>query len=156
MDEIFQFILASLVIFVFGLGMILLVYFTTRKRRYIKKNGIEVDGEIVGSRAFYNPNQYNDIRYENTSYYISCKYITKNNEEIKKEFKDVSYRKGYIQAHPIGSKIKIIYLPEKPHESIVKSSSLSLGLVFMQIIGIGLFGLSAFVLYNGIMMTYFS
>ena len=37
MDEIFQFVLASFVIFAFGLGIILLVHFTTKRRRYIKK-----------------------------------------------------------------------------------------------------------------------
>jgi len=37
MDEIFQFVLALLVIFAFGLGIILLVHFTTKKIRDIKK-----------------------------------------------------------------------------------------------------------------------
>ena len=157
MDEIFKFVLAALAIFAFGIGMLLLVYFTTKKRRYIKKYGIKVDAEIIGHRSFYNPVYNNNgDRINSVSYYISCKYITKNNEEITKEYRDVSFGKLYVRRHPIGSKIKISYLPEEPRQSIIMNSSLQIGFIIMEIIGFALLGFSLFVLYSGIMNVYFS
>ena len=152
MNEILQFVLASLVIFSFGLGMILLSYLTVKERNYIKKYGVEVIGEIVGERAFYNFGYDKGLGRETTSYYITCKYIVGNNEEITKEFTDVSYKKKHRLKKPIGSKIKILYLPESPYRSIVKSAVLDGFLILFRILGICLFVLSAFVLYNGLII----
>ena len=152
MSEILQFVLASSVIFLFGLGMIFLSYLTVKERNYIKKYGVEVVGEIVGERAFYDLGYDKGLGREKKSYYITCKYIVFGNEEIIKEFTDVSYRKKHRLKKPIGSKIKILYLPESPYRAIVKSAVLDEFLILLRILGICLFALSAFVLYNGLMM----
>ena len=147
MNEELKTLLAALVFLAFGLGSILLVNFTTKKRRYIKKYGIKTEGEIINYRAFYNPGNETEMGRNTTSYYITCKYITKNNEEITKEFLDVSYHKYYTLKHPIGSKIKIIYLPEAAEQSILKTNLLDFGLFFMKLTGYGLIGLCALFLY---------
>ena len=152
MGGFLQFVLASIVIFLFGLGMIFLSYLTVKERNYIKKYGIEVIGEIIGERSFYDLGYDKGLGREKTSYYITCKYAVIGNEVITKEFTDVSYRKKHRLKHPIGSKIKIIYLPESPYRAIVKSVVLDEFLILLRVLGICLFLLSAFVLYNGILM----
>lgn len=152
MNEILQFVLASLVIFLFGLGLIFLSYLSVKERNYIKKYGVEVMGEIIGERAFYDLGYDKGFGREKTSYYITCKYVIIGNEEITKEFTDVSYRRKHRLKHPIGSKIKIIYLPESPYRSIIKSAVLDEFLILFRVLGICLFILSAFVLYNGLLM----
>ena len=147
MNKDLQLLLAALVFLVFGLGLILLVHFTTKKRKYIKKYGIETDGEIINYRAFYNHGSETEMGRSTTSYHITCNYITKNNKEITKEFLDISYRKHFTLKHPIGSKIKIIYLPEAEEQSIVKDNSLDFGLFFIKLTGFGLIGLFALFIY---------
>ena len=148
MNEDLQLLLAALVFLAFGLGLILLVHFTGKKRKYIKKYGIETDGEIINYRAFYCLGSKTELGRDTTAYFITCKYITINNEEITKEFRDVSYRKHYTTKHPIGSKIKIIYLPEAAEQSIVKPDLLDkFGTFIIKLTGIGLVGLCILFLY---------
>lgn len=133
-----EFLLASLVVFIFGMAMLLLGSLSGKKRRDILRNGVEVTGTVASIDKCFDDNRY--------QYRIT--YQTKKGETITGRW-DEFHSIPYCRKHPVGSTYQIVYLPQRPTRFVVKESSgLNAGFVFMSFVGVSLIVFSLFILFS--------
>ena len=104
----YSFLLAGGIIMLFGIGLLLLGYFTGKKPWLLIRNGVPTSATVSRiSRCM-----------DRQTYQYQLTYRTRGGQQIT-AFWDVYKRRQYTRRHPEGSTMKVKYLPESPRKFIV-------------------------------------
>lgn len=136
MSEGIQFCLAALVVFAFGIGMLMLGWISWKKRYLILRYGKEAVATVVAINKCFDGNRYQ----------LRLSYTTQDGKNVVRNWNE-NHTFSYCKKHPIGSKMRVMYLQDKAEKFVVKDShELNAGLIFMSIVGAGLIVFSIFII----------
>lgn len=111
----YRFLLAGGIVFLFGIGLLLLGYFTGRKYWLIIRVGESATATVLRITRCAD---FHTFRYQMT-------YRTKNGQQITAYWNEHP-RIRFLRRHPEGSTMAIKYLPDSPNDFIVTGSGITM------------------------------